>query len=328
MKTEIIAEIAQGYEGNPKLAELLVKGGIVADADAIKIQVVFADELCVPSYPYYDLFRSLEMDESVWAGLVKTVRAAGKRIYFDSYGERSLDLALKLGVDGVKISTTDFYNLPLIKRAFAGFERVLLSTGGVPIEDLDALLQRYPLPKRLTLMHGFQAEPTETVDNNLARIGTLKARYPAVDVGFMDHSLGCSAEAFQVPLIALGAGVKCIEKHISLDYSLQIEDYISALSVDRFAEFVKMIRSVEQSLGSAALSLTDKEIDYKKRAGKVVVAARHLAQGTHIAESDVVMKRVSTTPSESCYRQVAPVVGMTLTAPLKKDEPFQKSAAQ
>ena len=60
MRTEIIAEIAQGYEGNPKLAELLVKGAIVANADSIKLQLVFADELCVPTYPYYDLFKSLE----------------------------------------------------------------------------------------------------------------------------------------------------------------------------------------------------------------------------------------------------------------------------
>ena len=80
MNTEIIAEIAQGYEGDPKLAELLVKGALVAGADAVKIQIIFADELCVPDYPYYDLFKSLEMDESVWQGLVSLVKKENKKI--------------------------------------------------------------------------------------------------------------------------------------------------------------------------------------------------------------------------------------------------------
>ena len=41
---EIIAEIAQGYEGSPKLTELLTKGAINSDADAIKFQMVVNDD--------------------------------------------------------------------------------------------------------------------------------------------------------------------------------------------------------------------------------------------------------------------------------------------
>lgn len=328
MSLEIIAEVAQGYEGNPKLAELLVKGALASGADAIKIQLVFADELSVPTYPYYDLFKSLEMADEVWIGLVKRVHEVGKRVYFDVYGDRSLSIARSLGADGVKISTTDFYNLPLIKQAFASFDNVFLSTGGVPIEDLDELMNMYSLPKKLTLMHGFQAEPTETADNNLARIAALRARYPGVGIGFMDHSLGCVAEAFQLPLIALGLGVNCIEKHITLDYGLQIEDYISALSIDRFSEFVKMIRAMEPALGSSEMLLTSKEIEYKKRAGKVVVASHDLPKGACITENDIAMKRVSTDPSESYYRQVAPILGKVLTTQLEKDRPFERDMIQ
>jgi len=328
MSVEIIAEIAQGYEGNPKLAELLVKGAIAADADSIKIQLIFADELCVPAYPYYDLFKSLEMDDEIWTGLVQRIHKAGKRIYFDVYGDRSLTLARSLEADGVKISTTDFYNLPLRKKAFTDFDTVFVSTGGVPIEDIDELMSRHNLPEKLTLMHGFQAEPTATIDNNLLRIATLRSHYPNLGVGFMDHSLGSGAEAFYLPLVALGAGVSCIEKHITLDYSLQIEDYISALSIDRFGEFVKIIRAMEPALGSSEMLLTKKEIEYKNRAGKVVVASRDLPIGARITESDIAMKRVSTTPSENYYRQVATVIGNTLLAPVAKDCPFERGAVQ
>jgi len=36
---KIIAEIAQGYEGSPKLTELLTKGALESDADCIKFQL-------------------------------------------------------------------------------------------------------------------------------------------------------------------------------------------------------------------------------------------------------------------------------------------------
>jgi len=324
MKTEIIAEVAQGYEGNPKLAQLLVKGALISGADAVKIQLVFADELCVPSYPYYDLFKSLEMKDDIWLEIVKTVHESGKRIYFDVYGERSLTLAKIIGADGVKISTTDFYNLPLIKRAFSSFDNVYVSIGGVPKKDIDAMMNMRDLPKNIVLMHGFQAEPTETKENNLARITTLRKEYPGIGIGFMDHSLGSEEEAFNLPLVALGVGVSSIEKHITLDYDLQIEDYISALSIDRFGKFVRMIHSLETSLGSSEMTLTDKEIDYKNRAGKVVVAIQNLKKGHSISEDDVSMKRVSTTPSSKYYQKVEPLIGKIISTSVIKDEPFIK----
>lgn len=325
MRTEIIAEIAQGYEGNAKLAELLVKGALVAGADAVKLQLVFGDELCVPSYPYYDLFKSLEMDEAVWEGLVKTVHAAGKKIYFDVYGIHSIELAKKINADGIKISATDFYNTPLIKKAFSLFDTIYISTGGVPFEDLDELMNNHSLPAHITFMHGFQAEPTATADNHLNRMRTLQNRFPKVQVGFMDHSLGSSEEALHLPLLALGAGATSIEKHITLDYSLEIEDYISALSIDRFGQFVTMIRAVEPALGSNELVLTEKEIEYKKRGGKLVVAKTDMKEGDVISEHDIEMKRVSTTPTDKYFARPHLVIGKKLLAPVKKNEPFEIS---
>jgi sialic acid synthase SpsE len=328
MKTEVIAEIAQGYEGNPKLAELLVKGALVAGADSVKLQLVYADELCVPSYPYHGFFASLEMPDTVWQSLVSKVHEAGKKFYFDVYGQRSLAVAKKLGADGVKISTTDFHNLSLLKQAFAEFETVFVSIGGIPVGHIDEMIRSIAVPEKLTLMHGFQAEPTQIEDNNLARIKTLNSRYVGVSIGFMDHSLGCSSEAFHLPLLAMGAGIRCIEKHMTLDYSLQIEDYVSALSVDRFGDFVKMIRAMEPALGSAELALTNKEAEYGKRAGKVLVAGRDLPQGHRITEDDIVMKRVGTVPTETHFRRVSDIVGKTLLHPLGMDCPYEMGAVR
>ena len=326
MNVELIAEIAQGYEGHPKLAELLVKGALAANADAIKIQLVYADELCVPEYEYFQLFRSLEMKDEVWEGLVRSIKAAGKKIYFDVYGEKSVNLAYKLKADGVKISTTDFYNVPLLKRASELFDTIFISIGGVSAEEIDQLMNsQIKLPMNTILMHGFQAEPTSTEDNNLRRIESLKNRYPQCSIGFMDHSSGNNEYAYYLPMVAIGSGASYIEKHITLDYSLEIEDYISGLSVDRFKYFVSNVKHIEKSLGSKELDLNPKEIEYKKRAGKVVVAKNNILAGSIVKEKDLCLKRVTTKPTGTHFSKYNDVLGKKVIESISINSPVSKN---
>ena len=58
-KIEIIAEIAQGYEGSLDLAKLLLKSAVNSGVDAVKFQMIFADELATKNYKHYRLFKDL-----------------------------------------------------------------------------------------------------------------------------------------------------------------------------------------------------------------------------------------------------------------------------
>lgn len=324
MRAEIIAEIAQGYEGNPFLASILVKGAVAANADSIKMQLIYADELAVPDYPYYEFFKSLEMEESVWVGLIELAHSMGKKFYFDIYGSYSLDLARKLKCDGIKISTTDFYNVSLREAAFNKFDDVFVSIGGVSLQDIDELLSTSNLPRNLTLLYGFQAEPTDIVDNNLNRIARIKKKYPDIKIGFMDHTDGSSKFSSLVPILSLGMGICAIEKHISLDLKLKIEDYVSALSVDRFAEFVTLIRAIEPALGDDTFNLTDKEIKYKNTAGKIVVAKNSIKINEKLTTENVCMKRVDVNAIEGQISNMIEVLGRTSEIDLEVNQPIYR----
>ena len=65
----------------------------------------------------------------------------------------------------------------------------------------------------------------------------------------MDHSDGGSDDSFHLSLVAMGMGISVIEKHLTLDRSLQIEDYVSGLAPDQFKKFVELIRKYESALG-------------------------------------------------------------------------------
>lgn len=322
MIIDTIAEIAQGYEGSPEMAELLVRGSINAGADIIKFQLVYADELCVKEYEFYNFFKSLEMDFEIWRKLVNQVHEAGKKIYFDVYGIKSLNLAKKLNADGIKISTADFHNEKLILKALANFAEVLISIGGIPIEDIDKLLSKSYCNNKITLMYGFQAEPTDISDNNLRRIFSLRERYKNIKIGFMDHTIGNSENAFYIPLIAIGMGVTCIEKHITLDYELKIEDHISGLSIDRFKKFIDLVKIAKEAMGSAELALSLKEKNYANKSSKILISSVNLNKGHIITDKDIVMKRYSMNISELWYRDKSDIIGKKLSVNLNKNKPF------
>ena len=313
MPAEIIAEVAQGYQGDAALAQELVLGAVTAGADAVKLQLVYADELATPDYKYYNLFRSLEMPQEVWQRLRDEAKAGGLRIYLDVYGQRSLREAIELNVDGVKIHATDFFNTKLVSSVLDAMTRVYISLGGISVPELENFLHLHKVKNdQVFLMYGFQVEPTRLEDNNLRRINALRNRFPGYRFGFMDHSDGGSNDAMTLALLALALDIDCIEKHITLDRSAQLEDYVSALSPASFRVFVQRIRHLENALGTDNLGLTAVEQEYRSSIQKVVVAERELIKGEVLTPETISLKRVANTSPSSLYR-IEQVTGRRLT---------------
>lgn len=321
---EIVAEIAQGYEGDPTLARLLARGAVRAGADAAKFQLVYADELAVPSDEHYELFRSLEMPLEAWRCAAREVREGGARLYFDVFGERSLREAQELGADGVKIHATDVHNRALVGAALDSMPRVYLSLGGVTVEELQELLALHGVEpaERVCLMYGFQAEPTPLEANNLLRLRALRERFPGFGLGFMDHSAGDTDDAMTLALLALAFEVVTLEKHLTLDPVLALEDHLSALSPARFREFVGRVRRLENALGAADLEPTEAEREYRRKALKVVVARRSLGPGERMEAADLVLKRAPLAPSQSPLHRIEDAAGRTLVTGVNADEPL------
>ena len=217
-KTEIIAEIAQGYEGKKKLLNQLTNEAISLDVNGIKFQLVYADELATRDYKYYKLFKSLEMPINDWMTISKKIRNK-KELYFDIFGEQSVKIAKKLKADGVKLSTTEFYNENLIIKSLKCFKKVILSIGGLPIDEIKRLEKKilHKYKKKIILIYGLQSEPTEIFQNNFLKLKALMYEFKSYKFAFMDHSHGGKHEALYTSLLALGNGINMIEKHFTLD---------------------------------------------------------------------------------------------------------------
>lgn len=323
---EIIAEVAQGYEGNEKLTNLLTTAAIKSGASSVKFQLVYADELATPDYVWYELFKSLEMDEDVWKEVAHRVHENGQLLYFDVFGFASLSAAKNIGADGVKLSTTEFYNIDLMKEALQQFERVIISVGGISEPDIDDLVQNLLInyKEKICLIYGFQAEPTPLQQNNLLKLKTLSQKYPEFKLGFMDHSDGSNEDAYNLALVALGMGVNVIEKHITLDHSLEIEDFVSGLSPDNFIKFSDQIKRYEQALGQSSLDLTELELEYRNKAVKLVIATRDIKAGSTISKDDVALKRTGKEMVGEPIRSLSEVLGSTINIDVAVNSPIYK----
>lgn len=318
-KPFIIAEIAQGYEGSEKLVELYVKAASAAGADAVKFQIFYADELALPDYKYYRFFKSLELPFEVWERAVNESRDKGMEFYSDIFGPDSLNMLEKIGADGYKVHTTDINNIPLLKHIGQTKKKVFLSTGGCREDEIAATLEMLHNCE-ITLMYGFQAEPTEIEDNNLNRIRTLIRSFNK-PVGFQDHTAGDSELALYLPFIALGAGVNVIEKHLTLSRAAEIEDYISALTPEEFRKWASLLRAAYNSTGKSEWTLTEKEIQYRGKVRRAVCAIREIGKGAFIGVDDITMKRAD---AQDVIYDPSEIIGKKTGIVIKKNTPIKK----
>lgn len=295
---EIIAEAAQGYEGKPELAALLVRAAAAAGADAVKFQLVYADELATPDYQHHALFRTLEMPDSVWRGLKTLADEKGIALYLDVFGSRSLALAAALGCRGIKVHSTDMANRGLLEAVGASpVPLVMLSCAGcsdVEITDALALVRA----KEVALLHGFQGYPTAVEANNIARIERLKALLGASGargvIGFADHAPADDPTRYLLAATALGAGATALEKHLTLSKIMKFEDFEAALDPGELAEFVGLMRACFSALGTQGARHASED-DYRSKTRKHVVALSDIEPGSTIEPQMVGLLRTSGT---------------------------------
>ena len=327
MKVEIIAELAQGFEGSPEQARLLLKAAASAGANAAKFQLIYADELATPDYKYYGLFKSLEMPEKVWADLAEYAANLNIGLQVDIFGGNSLNTAEKISAAAVKIHGTDIANVNLLNMvANSSVSRVLLGAGGAHLSELLRALEILS-EKDVVLLLGFQGYPTQIDANQVARIRLLSERITKINskvlIGFADHAIAESPLSYALAAVAIGAGASVIEKHLTLGRVMKLEDHESALNPDEFLEFTQIIRSSAEAFGVASyceeFGMSQSECEYRKMIRRHVVANRDLEAGLVVSHSDLTLKRTS---SEEVLTNLLFAYNKTIKYGVQKNKPL------
>ncbi len=294
-QTLIVAEIGNNHNGDPGLARHLVDLAHASGADCVKFQMrqisslyrngggvsVMREDLGT-EYTL-DLLARFNLPADSLLDVMDYARRLGLLPLCTPWDPASVEILDTWGVDAFKIASADLTNHDLLIRVAATAKPVLLSTGmsrESEIAESVGLLQAAGTP--LVLLHCNSTYPTPLKDVNLSYIPHLADRY-GCPVGYSGHERGA---AVAVAAVALGARV--IEKHFTVDRTMEGVDHKVSLLPDEFADMVQAIRDVDAALGNGGeRCISQGEMINRENLAKSLVATRAIARGERVEESDI-----------------------------------------
>ena len=315
----IIAEMACAHDGDFGKAKELISVASDAGVDAVQLQMFHAPANVVDHHRLRPLLDGIEFDAKQWELLVCESRNRKLPVFACAYDMPSLELALDLGVDGIKFNSADLGNREMLQLAAKSDVFFTLGTGASRLDEIGKALSTVLDcgGRRLVLMHGIQAFPTRIEKADIRRIAVLKQAFDAL-VGYADHTDGDNPFAETIDLIALGAGACVLEKHFTLNRADKGIDFQAALNPDQLAGYVRRIHDGVRALGNGSpRPFDDDDLRYRQFQKKRIVAARALSGGTVITRSDIDLLRTEDGEGMDASAMDA-VIGKKLRDPLER----------
>jgi len=273
-KLYIIAEMACAHDGDVDKAKRLVDSAVDAQADAVQLQFFSPDDLVTPDHDVYSLLHQICFTAQEWKEIYEYARKNGIHVFACTYDVPSAKMAIDLGVDGIKLNSSDLSNPELLQIVAPSGIPYTLGTGASTFEEIAQAVQTSLAcggNQIIIIMHGVQNFPTDIENAHIAKIKLLQAAFP-FPVGYQDHTDASHPFCKVVDLLAIGAGACVIEKHITLDRSEKGTDYQAALEPEEFKEFVTLMRTAGDALGPGMLQpLKENDLTYREFQKKVLL---------------------------------------------------------
>lgn len=325
----VIAEIGNNHNGDFDRAIALVDAAVAAGADCAKFQMRKLDEVYRASslsgkdddlaVEYtLDLLRRFELPTAQQKKIAEYCAAKGIEYLCTPWDAKSVAVLESFGVEAYKVASADLTNLPLLACLTATGKTLIVSTGMSTTDEIKAAAKF--LDDRnasYVLLHCQSTYPAALHNIHLRFMETLREIHPVV--GYSGHERGI---AVSTAAVALGAVI--IERHITLDREMEGPDHAASLEPEEFKALVSGIREVEAARGEklAERALSQGELINRENLAKSLVAARDLAAGTVISESDIAVK----SPGQGLSPLKMPaLLGRKLTRTMAADDYFFQS---
>lgn len=302
-KVIIIAEAGVNHNGSYELAIKMVDEAKRAGADYVKFQTA-KPELVISTFApkaeyqkettgaaesQLEMCKAIHLPLTDYKPLKEYCDKVGIGFMSTPFDLVSIDVLEPLDMDYYKIPSGEITNLPYLRKIASKHRPVILSTGMCEVEEVEAALQVLEQGgvKRsdIIVLHCNTEYPTPMADVNLRAMDDLR-RSLGVGVGYSDHTKG-----IEVPIAAVALGATVIEKHFTLDKTMEGPDHKASLEPDELKAMVDAIRNIEQALGDGHKHVSPSERKNMDIARKSIVAARDIRKGEVLTEDNITTKR-------------------------------------
>ena len=296
--TFIIAEIGNNHNGSLDLAKKLIDQAIAAGANCAKFQLRSlkslyhnagnADDASEDLGSQYtlDLLSRFQLSDEEMLQAFDYCKQKGILPLCTPWDLDSLNILENYGMVGYKVASADLTNHELLKALAKTGKPLICSTGmstEAEISESVKLLQK--LGAMYVLLHCNSTFPAPFKDVNLNYINRLK-ELGDCPVGYSGHERGIN-----IAIAAVSKGAKVIEKHFTLDKSMEGNDHKVSLLPEEFKSMVEGVRQVEEALGTASeRQLSQGELMNRETLAKSLIINCDLQPGEVITEAMIEVK--------------------------------------
>jgi sialic acid synthase SpsE len=228
-----------------------------------------------------------QLPKESYKEMVKAIKEGGCIPMTTPFDEKSVDLADELGIEILKIASSDINDWVLIERIAKSKKPVICSTGGSSLKDIDDLVTFFAnrnIP--LAINHCVSVYPSEDSELEINQIDFLKNRYPDVTIGFSSHEYRNWEWSI---MMAYAKGARTFERHIDIDDgTMKVPAYNSLPEqVDVWFKAFNKAKEMCGAPGTQKRMPPKKEVAYLDKLVRGVYAKRDLQRGTKITDQDV-----------------------------------------
>lgn len=324
----IIAEIGNNHNGSLDRALQMIDLAADMGADCAKFQMRHLDEVYrqrtlrkdgedLGTEYVLDLLRRFELSVEYHRRLADHCAQKGILYLCTPWDAVSVDILEGFGVPAYKVASADLTNLPLLAKLADTGKPLILSTGMSRPEEVSTtveFLKRHH--SDFVLLHCNSTYPAPLHDINLKWMHHLRQVHPLV--GYSGHERGVNVS---MAAVALGACV--IERHFTLDRTMEGPDHAASLTPAEFRRMIEGIREIEEALGEGkARQLSQGEMINRENLGKSLVAAKALSKGTVLGAAHIKVRSPGQGLSPQRYDDL---LGRTLQHDMLEEDFFYSS---
>jgi N-acetylneuraminate synthase len=163
-----------------------------------------------------------------------------------------------------------------------------MSTGAHELDEIaeSVTALRKAGASELVLLQCVAAYPTPISEINVGVVETLHEEFD-VPTGLSDHTL----DPVTAPSAAVALGACVIEKHFTLDNSMEGPDHEFALEPDELDRMVTAIRDTGAALGSGEKRVLEVERELHEKARRAIHAVEDIEAGEELTEENLKVLR-------------------------------------
>lgn len=330
-KVFIIAEIGNNHNGSFDLAIEMIDKARVAGADCVKFQMRHLDQVYrqrslkksgddLGTEYVIDLLNRFELDVSQHRRLASYCKQIGILYMCTPWDSKSVDVLESFDTLAYKVASADLTNLPLLDQLAKTGKPLILSTGMSTVEEVTITVEF--LNKRgsnFALLHCNSTYPAPLHDINLKWMNALRKIHPLI--GYSGHERGIN-----VSLAAVGLSACIIERHFTIDRTMEGPDHAASLTQSEFSHMVEGIRELEIAMGVGTQRyLSQGEMINRENLGKSLVAASSIQSGTVLRHKHFKVRSPGLGLSPQHYEAL---LGRTLHHDMQEEDFFYPSDLQ